>query len=82
MKITKIDTKQIEKANDSDGSRVFYLDIGAVIYKLSNKCDWIIWFLNNCLLAFEIFCIKCCYGLPANKNGLHIFRVDFWIKII
>ena len=40
MKITKIDTKQIEKANDSDGSRVFYLDIGAVIYKLSNKCDW------------------------------------------
>lgn len=40
MKITKIDTKQIEKANDSDGSWVFYLDIGAVIYKLSNKCDW------------------------------------------
>lgn len=31
-------SKQLEKANDSNGSEVFYLDIGAVIYKLSNKC--------------------------------------------
>lgn len=38
VKITRIDKKQIEKINDSNGSKG-YPDIEVVLYKPSNKCD-------------------------------------------